>query len=77
MSSFKKSHPALMGMLLAGTLAPSANSSGEENPFRSEHLPGGYRTAADETAKDAAGRCGEGKCGAKNDKEAVLSLIHI
>jgi uncharacterized low-complexity protein len=77
MSSFMKFHPALIGILLAGTLSPSANGSGKDNPFRSQHLTGGFSTVADETAKDAAGRCGEGKCGAKSDKEAVCGIYKV
>lgn len=80
MVSFRQSYPALpvlIGTFLAGTLSPSSNSSAEENPFRSIHLPGTYMTAADDAAKDAKGKCGEGKCGAKGDKEAVCGIYTV
>jgi uncharacterized low-complexity protein len=80
MSVFRKPYPALpvlFGAFLTGALSPSANSSAEENPFKSIHLHAGYMIAADETAKDTQGKCGEGKCGAKSDKEAVCGIYTV
>jgi len=48
------------------TAAPIASAA--ENPFALSGLTNGYQVASNHGAKPAEGKCGEGKCGAK-DKE--------
>jgi uncharacterized low-complexity protein len=80
MSVLKKAYPVLtvvIGAFVVGALAPAGSINATENPFASIQLPGGYMMAAEDTAKGKEGKCGEGKCGGKSDKEAVCGMYTI
>jgi uncharacterized low-complexity protein len=80
MSVLKKPYPALpvvIGAFVVGTLAPAGSINATVNPFASSQLPGGYMVAAEDMKKDKEGKCGEGKCGSKSEKEAVCGIYTI
>jgi len=80
MSVLKKTHPALpvvIGAFVVGVLAPAGSINATESPFTSTQLAGGYMMASEDTKKDKEGKCGEGKCGGKGEKEAVCGMYNI
>ena len=79
MSLRNKAYPALslaIGAFSVGSLMPSAGITAE-NPFKATQLSAGYRVAAEDTAKNKEGKCGEGRCGTKSEKEAVCGLYTV
>jgi len=80
MSVLKNAYPTLpvvIGAFVVGALAPAGSINATENPFASTRLPVGYMMAAGDTVKGKEGKCGEGKCGGKSDKEAVCGMYTI
>lgn len=70
----KLAKTALLGSLIAGTVACSQQEAKQEKPFEAKSMEQGYQngekaetvnnaTTAPTDAKTAEGKCGEGKCG--------------
>ena len=57
-----------IGSAFVTSMAAAPIASAAENPFALSGLTSGYQVASNHGAKPAEGKCGEGKCGAK-DKE--------
>ncbi|MFO7602836.1 MAG: hypothetical protein R6X06_03365 [Gammaproteobacteria bacterium] len=57
---------AVMGTAFAASMAMSNVASADTNPFAMNELSSGYMQVAD---KHMEGKCGEGKCGSKQQKK--------
>ena len=60
--SFKKPLALAMGATFAAALSASPVANADTSPFGMQNLSGGYMQLAE-------GKCGEGKCGGKSQKE--------
>ena len=60
--SFKKPLAIAMGATFAAALSASPVANADTSPFGMQNLSGGYMQLAE-------GKCGEGKCGGKSEKE--------
>lgn len=69
--------PALVGVFMVGSLSAGGTVNAADNPFASTRLAQGYMLAQAGAGGDAADKSAEGKCGGKNEKEAVCGIYVV